>query len=164
MKSIFRPLVIASLIAAVANQVIYIVATEALNIEFLLNTTPPSAIPWLAPASFSVFQGVAGGAVGAWVATRTKSPRNTWLAISLVALALSFTPGFLAVAEVSTALWLNAMHLVAGALIIPMVAQALPTAATLSATAVTAAENEPTAAPKAKKRIRKTPTPAKKTP
>mgnify|MGYP006863217339 FL=1 len=75
---------------------------------------------------FSVFQGVLGGVVVAWVASRTKRPRNTWLAISLVALALSFTPGFIATA-MAPALWLNAMHVVAGALIIPMVALALPT-------------------------------------
>ena len=124
MKKIFRPVVVASLIAAVINQAIYFAAVGFFSVEFLLNSSPPSAIPMFAPAMFSVFQGVIGGVVVAWIATRTKSPRNTWLAISLIALALSFTPGFIATG-LEAALWLNAMHVVAGALIIPMVALAL---------------------------------------
>ena len=126
MRKVFRPVVVASLIAAIINQAIYFVAVGFFSVDFVLNTSPPSDIPLWAPAVFSVFQGVLGGVVVAWVASRTKRPRNTWLAISLVALALSFTPGFIATA-MAPALWLNAMHVVAGALIIPMVALALPT-------------------------------------
>jgi hypothetical protein len=131
MKRAFRPIVVASLIAAVLNQALYFIATGFFEIDFVLVTEPPSDIPAWAPAVFSVFQGVLGGVVVAWIASRTKSPRNTWLAISLVALALSFTPGFLATA-VTSALWLNAMHVVAGAIIIPMVAVALDTRETAS--------------------------------
>ncbi|MDA8579803.1 DUF6069 family protein [Pontimonas sp.] len=124
MKKVFRPVVVASLIAAVINQAIYFVAVGFFSVEFLLNSAPPSEIPLFAPALFSVFQGVLGGVVVAWIATRTTNPRNTWLAISLAALALSFTAGFIATA-LQSALWLNAMHVVTGALIIPMVALAL---------------------------------------
>jgi hypothetical protein len=126
MKKAFRPIVVASLIAAVLNQGLYFVATGFFGVEFVLMAAEPSDIPLWAPAVFSVFQGVLGGVVVAWIASRTKSPRNTWLAISLVALALSFTPGFIAT-SLTTALWLNAMHVVAGALIIPMVSAVLPT-------------------------------------
>jgi len=125
MKKAFRPIVIASLIAAVLNQALYFVATGFFGVEFVLMADSPSDIPAWAPAVFSVFQGVLGGVVVAWISSRTKSPPNTWLAVSLVALALSFTPGFIAT-SVTTALWLNAMHVIAGALIIPMVAAVLP--------------------------------------
>ena len=126
MKAIFRPLVVASLIAAVVNQILYFVATEAFGQEFLLAQGEPMAIPFFAPAMFSIFQGIVGGVIVAWIASRTKSPRNVWLSISLIALALSFVLPFGGVQGFEAAVWLNVMHIVAGALIIPMVRNALP--------------------------------------
>ena len=64
MKAIFRPLVVASLIAAVINQILYFVATEAFGQEFLLAQGEPMAIPFFAPAMFSIFQGIVGGVLG----------------------------------------------------------------------------------------------------
>jgi hypothetical protein len=133
MKAVFAPLVIGSLIAAVINQILYFVATEAFSVEFILRNFDGMEIPVFAPALFSVFQGVVGGVIVAWIASRTSSPRNTWLAISLIALALSFVMPFGGLetgASLDGALWLNLMHVVAGALIIPMVRQALPSGST----------------------------------
>lgn len=126
MKSVFRPVVIASLIAAVVNQALYFLGAEWFAVEFILRDQGGLAIPFIAPALFSVFQGVVGGLVVAWVASRTASPKNTWLAVSLIALALSFVLPFLAIESLDGALWLNAMHVVSGALIIPMVRNVLP--------------------------------------
>jgi len=125
-KAIFRPLVIASLIAAVINQALYFVATEFAGVEFLLRNFDGQTIPFFAPAMFSVFQGIVGGVVVALIASKTRSPKNTWLAISLIALALSFVMPFGGIETFDGAIWLNVMHVVAGALIIPMVRQALP--------------------------------------
>jgi hypothetical protein len=129
MKAIFRPLVIASLVAAVINQVVYFVATEMFGQEFILAQGEPMGIPVFAPAMFSIFQGVVGGVIVAWIASRTRSPRNVWLSISLIALALSFVLPFGGVQGFEAAVWLNVMHVVAGALIIPMVRNALPATA-----------------------------------
>jgi zinc transporter ZupT len=126
MKAVFRPLVIAALIAAVINQALYFVATEGFAVEFILRNFDGMTIPFFAPAMFSVFQGIVGGVIVAWVATRTRSPRNTWLAVSLVGLALSFVLPFGGIETFDGAVWLNVMHIVAGALIIPMVYLALP--------------------------------------
>ena len=126
MKAIFRPLVVASLIAAVINQILYFVATEAFGQEFLLAKGGPMGIPFFAPAMFSIFQGIVGGVIVAWIAARTKSPRNVWLSISLIALGLSFVLPFGGIQGFEAAVWLNVMHVVAGALIIPMVRNALP--------------------------------------
>jgi hypothetical protein len=126
MKSIFRPLVVGSLIAAVLNQALYFVATSFFAVEFVLRNFDGETIPLFAPAMFSVFQGVVGGVIVAWIATRTASPKNTWLAIRLIALALSFVLPFGGLEEFESALWLNLMHVVAGAIIIPMVRAALP--------------------------------------
>jgi hypothetical protein len=129
MKNVFHPLVVASLIAAVINQALYFLATEFFQVEFILTSPAGELIPFFAPALFSVFQGIVGGVIVAWIASRTKSPKNVWLSISLIALALSFVTPFLAIADTEGALWLNLMHVVAGALVIPMVRSALPNAA-----------------------------------
>ena len=126
MKDIFRPVVVASFIAAVINQALYFLAAEFFQVEFLLTDPAGMPIPFFAPALFSVFQGIVGGVIVAWIASRTKSPKNVWLSISLIALSLSFVLPFLAIASTEAALWLNLMHVVAGALIIPMVRGALP--------------------------------------
>jgi hypothetical protein len=126
MKNVFRPLVIAVLISALINQVLYFVATEFFAIQFVLRNMDSMEIPLFAPALFSVFQGLVGGVVVAWIASRTKSPKNVWLAISLIALALSFVLPFGGLEALDAALWLNLMHVVAGALVIPMVRAALP--------------------------------------
>lgn len=126
MKAIFRPLVVASLIAAVINQILYFVATEAFGQEFLLAQAEGMSIPIVAPAMFSIFQGIVGGVVVAWIASRTRSPQNVWLSVSLIALALSFVLPFGGIQGFAAAVWLNVMHVVAGALIIPMVRNALP--------------------------------------
>jgi hypothetical protein len=52
-----------------------------------------------------------------------------WLSISLIALALSFVLPFGGIQGIEAAVWLNVMHIVAGALIIPMVRNALPSSA-----------------------------------
>ena len=126
MKGVFRPLVIASLIAAVLNQALYFLTTEVLGVSYVLRNFDGMEIPFFAPAMFSVFQGIVGGVVVAWIASRTKSPRNVWLAVSLIALALSFVGPLGGIENIEGAWWLNAMHVVAGALIIPMVRAALP--------------------------------------
>ena len=126
MKAVFRPLVVASLIAAVINQGLYFLTTEMLGVEYFLRNFDGMTIPFFAPAMFSVFQGIVGGVVVAWIASRTKSPQNVWLAISLIALALSFVMPFGGIETLEGAWWLNAMHVVAGALIIPMVRAVLP--------------------------------------
>lgn len=129
MKEIFRPVVVASFIAAVINQALYFVAAEFFQVEFLLTDPAGMAIPFFAPALFSVFQGIVGGVIVAWIASRTKSPKNVWLSISLIALSFSLVLPFLAISSTEAALWLNLMHVVAGALIIPMVRGALPSVA-----------------------------------
>ena len=126
MKAVFRPLVVASLIAAVINQALYFLATGVFGQSFPLAQGEPMDIPFFAPAVFSIFQGIVGGFIVAWIASRTKSPKNVWLSISLIALALSFVLPFGGVEGFAAAILLNAMHVVAGALIIPMVRNALP--------------------------------------
>lgn len=132
MKAIFTPLVIGTLIAAAINSVIYLVAAELLGEEFIIDPDgvggePEMVVPAIMPAVFTVFQAIVGGVIVAAIALATKTPQNTWRLITLVGLSLSFVPtAFASLGESSTFLWLSAMHVVAGALVIPLVDRVLP--------------------------------------
>jgi len=125
MKSLLKPLFLGALAAAVINQVLYFVATGVFGQEFVL-AQGGMAIPVIAPAMFSIFQGVIGGLIVAWIAGRTKSPKKTWTTLATIGLVLSFVMPFGGIQGVGAAIWLNVMHVVAGVIIIPMVAKALP--------------------------------------
>ena len=132
MKSIFTPLVIGTLVAAAVNSALYFVATELLGHELFIDpdgvgANPGMAVSALAPAMLTVFFTIVGGVVVAAIALATKQPRNNWRLLTLVGLALSFAPtGFAAAGVGSTFLWLSAMHIVAGATVIPLVDRVLP--------------------------------------
>jgi ABC-type long-subunit fatty acid transport system fused permease/ATPase subunit len=132
MKATFTPLVIAVLIAAVANQVLFFIAGEFFGEQFIVDTDgagtqAPMEVPTFLPAVFTVFQGLVGAVVVAAIALWTATPRSTWWIITLIGLALSLSPtAFAAQGVFSTFAWLSLMHLVAGAVIIPFVAKALP--------------------------------------
>lgn len=132
MKSIFTPLVIGTLIAAAINSVIFLVAAELLGEEFIVDPDgiggePSMVVPAVMPAVFTVFQAIVGGVIVAAIALATKTPQYTWRLITLVGLSLSLVPtAFASLGETSTFLWLSAMHLVAGALVIPLVERVLP--------------------------------------
>lgn len=132
MKNVFAPLVIGVLIAAVINQVMFFVARDLLGEPFVVDFDgqggePGMPVTVFVPALFTVFQGVVGGVVVAALALVTKRPQTNWLWFTIVGLALSFIPtAFATAGAVSTFVWLSAMHVVAGALIIPLVFRALP--------------------------------------
>lgn len=149
MKSIFTPLVIGTLIAAAVNSALYFVATELLGHELFVDpdgvgANPGLAVSALAPAMLTVFFTIIGGVVVAAIALATKNPRNSWRFLTLVGLALSFAPtGFASVGVGSTFLWLSAMHVVAGAVVIPLVDRVLPEEKTPEADTDTAASDLP---------------------
>lgn len=132
MKAVFTPLVIGTLIAAAINSVIYLVAKELLGEPFEIDPdgqggNAATSIPAFAPAVFTVFQAIVGGVAVAAISMATKRPRRSWRVITLIGLALSFVPtAFAAMGSGSTFLWLSSMHVVAGALVIPLVERALP--------------------------------------
>lgn len=133
MKNVFAPLVIAVLIASAINQGLFFLAREVFGEGFSVDldgtgAQPAFAVLALAPAVFTVFQGIVGGVIVARIALQTARPQTNWVWLALLGLALSVVPtAFAAAGVASTFLWLSLMHLVAGALIIPSVARALPT-------------------------------------
>ncbi|MBM4412642.1 MAG: hypothetical protein FJ040_04225 [Chloroflexi bacterium] len=124
MREILRRVAIASLIAAVLNAIVFFVATQ---LSGPLVVTMPDAMELTVaqPLIFTMLLGVLGsGAVG-YLALRTAHPKRTWVIVSIVALIVYGVPPF-ASAGIVTALWFNVMHAVAGIILIPAVASALP--------------------------------------
>jgi len=131
-KAVFTPLVIGTLIAAAINTALLLVATELLGATLVIDADGVGANPSMdvsasSPAVLTVFQAIVGGVVVAAIALATKHPKRNWRLITLVGLALSFAPtAFASMGVGSTFLWLAAMHVVAGAAVIPLVERALP--------------------------------------
>lgn len=132
MKAIFTPLVIGTLIAAALNSVIFLVAAELFGEAFVVDPDgvggePSMAVPAMLPAVFTVFQAIVGGVIVAAIALATKTPKYTWRFVTLVGLSLSLVPtAFASLGVASTFLWLSGMHLVAGAIVIPLIERVLP--------------------------------------
>lgn len=132
MKATFTPLVIGTLIAAAVNSALLLVATGLLGATLVVDPDgqgagEPLEVSAMTPAVFTVFFAIVGGVVVAAIALATQKPKNTWRMITLAGLALSLVPtAFAAEGVGSTFLWLGAMHLVAGACVIPLVDRILP--------------------------------------
>jgi hypothetical protein len=124
MKDLVRRVAIASLIAAVLNTIVFFVATQ---VSGALIVTMPDAMELTIaqPLIFTLLLGVIGGSAVGYLALRTAQPKRTWVIVSIVALVLYGIPPF-ASAGLVTALWFNVMHAVAGLILIPAVASALP--------------------------------------
>jgi len=124
MKDLVRRVAIASLIAAVLNTIVFFVATQ---VSGALIVTMPDAMELTIaqPLIFTLLLGVIGGSAVGYLALRTAQPKRTWVIVSIVALIVYGVPPF-ASAGLVTALWFNVMHAVAGLILIPAVASALP--------------------------------------
>jgi hypothetical protein len=125
--SLLRPAALGTALAAVGVAAVHLLATALGDPLTVTTAGAPMAVPLVAAVLFTVL----GGAVGyglALLARRVARPRAVFLGVTLVALALFAIPPFGATGSVGTALWLNAMHLVAAAGVLPPLARALPAA------------------------------------
>lgn len=124
MSAIMRRVVIASIIAAVVNAIVFVVATQ-ISGPLVVNMSGEMELSIAQPVIFTLLLGVIGGSVVSYIALRTAQPQRLWIIISIVALIIYGAPPFLSAGFV-TALWFNVMHAVAGVILIPTVASALP--------------------------------------
>jgi hypothetical protein len=124
MREIFRRAAIASLIAAVINTIVFFVATQ-MSGALVVNMSGEMELTAVQPFIFTLLLGVLGGSAVGFIAMRTAQPRRTWVIVSIVALILYGVPPFVS-AGITTALWFNVMHAVAGIILIPAVASVLP--------------------------------------
>lgn len=124
MKELIRRVIIASLIAAVLNTIVFFVATQVSG-ALIVTMDGEMALTFAQPLIFTLLLGILGGNAVGYVSLRTAQPRRTWITLTIAALILYGVPPFLS-AGVVTALWFNVMHAVAGLILIPAVASVLP--------------------------------------
>ena len=124
MKDLVRRVAIASLIAAVLNTIVFFVATQVSG-ALIVNMPDVMELTAAQPLIFTMLLSILGGSAVGYLALRTAQPKRTWVTVAIVALVLYGFPPF-ASAGIVTALWFNVMHAVAGLILIPAVASALP--------------------------------------
>jgi hypothetical protein len=121
--SLWRGALAAGGVAAVATTVIA-AAAGAAGVSF--ETAPGEAIPLLGFGQLTLFFSVVGLGIAAGLRRWAGRPRTMWVRTTVVLTALSIVPDVLLSADIATKLSLIATHLVAAAIVIPVVARRLP--------------------------------------
>ncbi|MFI7216565.1 DUF6069 family protein [Micromonospora maritima] len=124
--ALVRAVALATLVAVVGVLLLYGLArATGDDLTVAAPGQPVGGVPAVAAVGATVVAGVAT-LVLAVVTSRLSRPRTSFLAVTLTGLVLSFGSPFAAATHTATALWLSAMHLVAGAALIPLTVRALP--------------------------------------
>lgn len=111
----------AGAVAAVATTAIA-AAAGALDVPMTIDS---SAIPLLAFAQLTLVFTVVGLGIASFIRRRASRPRTTWLRTTVALTTLSLVPDFTAAASTATKVALVLTHLVAAAIVIPVVARRL---------------------------------------
>jgi hypothetical protein len=126
--SVWRHGLVATVVAAAATTGVA-VAAHSLGVEFVsLNDPKHIPIPPLGFAELTVIFSLIGVALAAILARKAKHPRRTFVVTTLVLLALSLVPdvtNVIAVWAWQTKIALVLTHLVAAAIVIPVLAKRL---------------------------------------
>lgn len=123
-RALLRPAALGTAVAIVGVLAVYLLARATGDPLQVVMAGVATEVPIGAAVLFTVLGGLVGLGL-AMVTQRLRRPRTAFLAITGVGLLLSLFPSFSA-APAGTALWLDAMHLVAAAGILPFLARALP--------------------------------------
>lgn len=114
------------LLAALVNSIVFLIGVQVSG-NILTSNEPIMTLSIINVIGFTIFQGGILGAIFAWFMLKTNAPKRNWQIYATLLLVISFVVPFGGVQTITMALWLNLLHLIAGAIIIPMVAKELPT-------------------------------------
>lgn len=114
------------LLAALVNSIVFLIGVQVSG-NILTSNEPIMTLSIINVIGFTIFQGGILGAIFAWFMLKTNAPKRNWQIYATLLLVISFVVPFGGVQTITMALWLNLLHLIAGAIIIPMVARELPT-------------------------------------
>jgi hypothetical protein len=103
------------------------VASAASAAGVSLETAPGEAIPVLGFGQLTVFFTAVGVVLARVMAGRCRQPRSTFVKTTVVLTALSLVPDVVLDTDVATKLTLIATHIVAAAIVIPVLSRRLPT-------------------------------------
>jgi len=121
--SLWRPGMSAGVVAAAAT-VAVAAAAQALGVS--LETAPGEAIPVLGFAQLTLVFTVVGVLIARTLRRRAQQPRSTFVTTTVVLTALSLVPDAVLSADAATKATLMLTHLVAAAIVIPVLAARLP--------------------------------------
>ncbi|MCE2852633.1 MAG: DUF6069 family protein [Roseiflexaceae bacterium] len=124
MGNLLRRATLAALVAAIINVVVFLVAVQ-ISGTLVVTMPDPMDVSIVQPFIFTMLLGILGSVAAGAIALRSAQPRRTWVIIAIVAIVLYGVPPFLS-AGVTTAIWFNVMHAVAGICVIPAIARVLP--------------------------------------
>jgi hypothetical protein len=121
--SIWRPGLVAAVVAAAATTAVAAVAGAA-GVDF--ETAPGEAIPLLGFAQMTLVFSLVGVVMARLMAHRVSRPRSTFVGVTAALTALSFVPDIAMSFDAASTVTLMASHVVAAAIVIPVVASRLP--------------------------------------
>ncbi|MBW4437451.1 MAG: hypothetical protein KME04_09975 [Pleurocapsa minor GSE-CHR-MK-17-07R] len=113
---------IGGLIAAVANVIVYLLATSVFAVEILIPQPPDMTTMGPLPLPFVIFASFLPGLAAAGLLTVLKGNKRTFIIIAAVVLVLSMFPLLTTGMAAPTAIVLGIMHVVAAAAITYMLA------------------------------------------
>jgi hypothetical protein len=120
--SIWRPGITAAIVAAAATTAVAAVA-GALGVDF--ETAPGEAIPLLGFAQMTLIFSLVGVVMARLMAHRVSRPRSTFVGVTTALTVLSFVPDLTMSFDVTSTLTLMSTHVVAAAIVIPVLASRL---------------------------------------
>ncbi len=121
--SLWRPGMTAGVVAAAATVA---VAGAAQVLGVSLETAPGEAIPVLGFGQLTLVFTVVGVLIARTLRRRAQQPRSTFVTTTVVLTALSLVPDAVLSADAATKATLMLTHLVAAAIVIPVLAARLP--------------------------------------
>jgi len=116
------------LLAIVATLVVWTVETYLLGIDLRARPVPgaaPEVVGPLAVASATLLAGLVAWALLAILERLTPSARTVWVAVGVVALLLSLAAPLNGAVTATAAIGLATMHVVAAAILIPLLARSI---------------------------------------
>ena len=120
--SLWRPGLMAGLVAAAATTTIVVVARAA-DVPVAIQDKP---IPLAGFAQVTLVATIIGIVIARVLSTRARHPRHTFVVVTVALTTVSLVPDVLADATTASRLVLGLTHLVAAAIVIPTLAKRLP--------------------------------------
>ena len=120
--SVWKPGLLAGLVAAVATTTVVMVARAA-DVPVAIQG---EQIPLAAFAQLTLVATIIGIVIARVLSTRARHPRHTFVVVTVALTAVSLVPDVLADATTASRLVLGLTHLVAAAIVIPTLAKRLP--------------------------------------
>lgn len=120
--TVWRHGIAASVVAAVATTAVAAVASAA-GVSFADHSG--ASIPVAGFATVTIFFALIGVGIAAVLARTARTPRRTFLRVSAALVVLSFVPDLISGFDVASALTLMADHVLAAAIVVPVLARRL---------------------------------------